>query len=70
MGMKHLGHASKLREDERFCTCCKKPLSGKVRWLELDQRTWKYHDRGDVPTDQSQGWFVFGLTCATNELKK
>lgn len=57
-----------LGASERWCTCCKKPLVGKFAWLELDQRTDTYHDHGDVPIDSSQGWFPFGMTCATNLL--
>jgi hypothetical protein len=47
------------------CTCCERPLKGNVAWLELDQRDDTYHDRGDVPPERSQGWFPFGITCAT-----
>lgn len=54
---------------DRFCTCCEKPLKGKLAWLELDQRTNTYHDLGGVPADNSQGWFPFGMTCAVNLLK-
>jgi len=36
--------------------------------LELDQRTQTYHDLGDVPTNDSQGWFPFGLKCAKRKL--
>lgn len=61
-----IGPASEIDEASRYCTCCKKPLKGKVAWLELDQRTDSYHDRGGVPENQSQGWFPFGMTCARN----
>ena len=60
----NLGLASDLSPSERFCRCCEKALRGKTRWLELDQRTNTYHDLGNVPSEQSQGWFSFGLTCA------
>ena len=60
--------ASELPWDQRFCTCCERRLSGKVAWLELDQRTDTYHDFGDVPDDKSQGWFPFGITCAKTAL--
>jgi hypothetical protein len=63
-----LGKASELPSSQRFCTCCEQPLKGKIAWLELDQRTYHYHDFGDVPVDKSQGWFAFGLTCAKNKL--
>lgn len=53
------------------CTCCGRDLTGHaVRWLELDQRTWTYHDFADVPEAQSQGWFPFGLTCARKLVAK
>jgi len=57
--------AYELTEGERYCTCCKRDLSGhSVRMLELDQRTNTFHDFRDVPEDSSQGWFPFGMTCA------
>lgn len=62
--------AASLDDGERYCTCCKRDLSGgAVRMLELDQRNQTYHDFGDVPADKSQGWFPFGLTCAKNLVK-
>lgn len=64
-----IGPADEIDESGRYCTQCNKPLKGKVAWLEMDQRTWKYHDRGDVPADASQGWFPFGLACAKALLK-
>jgi hypothetical protein len=48
----------------KLCQCCDRPLRGKTIWLELDQRTWTYHDFGGVPADKSQGSFEFGPTCA------
>ena len=59
-----VGPASELPTSDRFCTCCKRPLRGRVAYLELDQRTGAYHDNGGIPPEQSQGWFPFGLTCA------
>jgi hypothetical protein len=53
-----------LSKDNRFCTCCERPLRAKFAWLELDQRDWTYHDFGGVPPEKSQGCFPFGLTCA------
>lgn len=63
--------AYELLETERWCTCCKRDLSGHaLRMLELDQRSGTYHDIGDVPEDRSQGWFPFGLTCARKLVAK
>lgn len=62
--------ASSLKDDQRYCTCCARPLTGRVAWLELDQRTDTYHDFGGVPEAKSQGWFVFGMTCAKTNLRK
>jgi len=56
--------ASKLDASDRFCRCCQRPLKGRFAYLELDQRHWRYHDFGGVPTNKSQGWFPFGMTCA------
>lgn len=64
------GKSSDLHASERYCTCCGKELSAAFRYLELDQRTQTYHDRGDVPADKSQGWFPFGLTCAKKLVKQ
>jgi hypothetical protein len=52
------------------CTCCERILKNKVRMLELDQRDYTYHDRGDVPEEKSQGWFPFGIRCADRMLKE
>jgi hypothetical protein len=65
-----LATAINLSEAQRYCTCCEKPLKGKIAWLELDQRTDTYHDFGGVPDNKSQGWFPFGLTCARNKLRE
>lgn len=56
--------AAELFESDRHCTCCKKRLSRKFAYLELDQRIDAYHDFGAVPAEKSQGWFPFGLGCA------
>ena len=48
-----------------FCTQCGRKLNEcETVWLELDQRTGTYHDFKNVPTEWSQGWFVFGKACA------
>lgn len=65
---KDTAHASTLRVNDRFCTCCGKPLKATFAWLELDQRTWTYHDFGNVPGEKSQGAFPFGLTCAGKKI--
>ncbi len=56
--------------EQRFCTCCERPLKTRVAWLELDQRVNMYHDDGGVPDDKSQGWFPFGLACARAKLRR
>ncbi len=55
-------------QSERYCTCCNRRLTGRLRWLELDQRTNTYHDREDVPPEMSRGWFPFGMSCARKKL--
>lgn len=57
-------NANEMHPSERFCRCCEKPLARRIAWLEFDQRDNTFHDHGDVPTEHSQGWFPFGLTCA------
>jgi hypothetical protein len=51
-----------------YCTCCERTLNDTGWMLELDQRTWTYHDFEGVPADKSQGWFVFGMKCAKAKL--
>jgi hypothetical protein len=52
-----------------FCTCCGKQLTGRIYWLELDQRTQTYCS-GGVPPELSQGGFPFGVTCAMKQMVK
>jgi len=59
-----MGHTNEIDPSSRYCTRCGKAISGRVAWLELDRRDNTYHDREDVPEDQSQGWFPFGVDCA------
>jgi hypothetical protein len=62
--------AAQLDESSRYCTCCGRDLTGHaIRMLELDQRNQTYHDYWDVPEDQSQGCFPFGLACAKKQIK-
>ena len=61
--------AIELTKDQRYCTFSERPLVRKFAWLELDQRVNAYHDFGGVPTDNSQGWFPFGLTAPKPLLK-
>lgn len=62
--------AQSLGRHEHYCTCCERPLEGHaIRMLELDQRTDTYHDFRNVPEDESQGWFPFGLKCAAKKVK-
>jgi hypothetical protein len=63
------GKTSDLPVEERYCTCCKRELSAAYQMLELDQRSQTYHGFCDVPEDQSQGWFPFGLICARKQNK-
>lgn len=52
----------------QYCTCCGAKLTGRIRWLELDQRNGTYHDFGGVPKNKSQGSFPFGVRCAKRKL--
>lgn len=61
-------NATELAEDQRFCTCCERPLKGRIRMLELDQRINGFHGFGGVPEINSQGCFPFGLTCAKKKI--
>jgi hypothetical protein len=54
-----------------FCERCGRELQpDQVIWLEFDQRTHTYHDKGGIPVDKSQGGFPFGKRCAELELLK
>lgn len=65
-------HTKTWTYEESFqCTCCGRRLDKtKMVQLELDQRTWTYHDFGGVPPEKSQGWFPFGKTCAAKKRKE
>ena len=65
-----IAEAAELEADQRFCSCCERPLKARIAWLELDQRNNTYHDFGGVPADKSQGWFPFGITCARKMLAR
>lgn len=53
------------------CECCGRELKpGRSVWLELDQRDNTYHDFRDVPEEFSQGWFVFGNSCANRKRRE
>lgn len=51
-------------DDGERCSRCDRELKSECVMLELDRRDNSYHQRGDVPPDQSQGWFPFGKDCA------
>lgn len=58
---------SEMEKAERYCTCCKMPLRTKAIMLELNHRSGKYAN-GGVPSDQSQGYFPFGPSCAKKKV--
>ena len=52
-------------DDPYTCACCGKVLNtAKAVWLEGSTETSKYYLKDVVPTEHSQGYFAFGLTCA------
>jgi len=52
-------------DDPDTCACCGKVLNtAKAVWLEGSTVTSKYYLKGVVPTEDSQGYFPFGFTCA------
>ena len=52
------------------CTCCGKPLRGRIKWLELNSQTNEWSDPKVTAllADQSQGAFPFGPKCAAQRL--
>lgn len=48
-----------------YCEKCGRELNPKrIVWLELNCMTGLYHREGEVPEEDSQGWFPFGPDCA------
>jgi len=45
------------------CQNCSKLLTGKIVWLELDQRVNEYTE-DKIAKEYSQGAFPFGLSCS------
>jgi len=53
------------------CTSCDRVLKmGHVVWLELSFKTNEYHRDGEVPEDESQGLFPFGVRCARKAVRR
>ena len=51
--------------NDDVCTCCGKKLNQtSAVWLECSFVTNKYYLDNVVPSQDSQGYFPFGLTCA------
>jgi hypothetical protein len=70
MKLKYIAPAASIAPDQRYCTCCNRPITGRFAWLEHDQRDQTYHQREDIPEDKSQGWFPFGFACARAAIAK
>jgi hypothetical protein len=52
-------------DDPYTCACCGKVLNtAKAVWLEQSTSKSKYYLRDLVPSNDSQGYFAFGITCA------
>jgi hypothetical protein len=52
-------------DDPYTCACCGKVLDAtKAVWLEQSVSKSKYYLSNLVPSDDSQGYFAFGRTCA------
>lgn len=51
------------------CTRCGRDVHpARTTWLELNALTLKYYaEPGNVPQNESQGWFPFGPDCAQKE---
>jgi hypothetical protein len=54
-----------------YCEECGRVLEeSKIVWLELNNKTSRYHKPGEVKASESQGCFPFGTDCAENVLKR
>ena len=62
------GFALYVGVDEATAKAAGTTLADLVNALRAKGQVVAYHDRGDVPSDQSQGWFPFGMTCAKRKL--
>jgi hypothetical protein len=60
-----------MTEHKIHCTKCEAELDeSRIVWLELNNWENTYHaNEGEVPQEQSQGWFPFGSDCARRALK-
>ena len=58
-----------MKKQKTYCERCKKALDPeKIKWLELSATDGKYYE--DIPAGhRSQGFFSFGVACATTQLK-
>ena len=53
-----------------YCENCDKELNpNKMVWLELNTETGLFHKLGEVPENESQGCFPFGVACSKAVLK-
>lgn len=70
--MPRIQSVSELPETDRQCACCGKKLkpTGKVQWLELNNKTGYYQELGTVKPEESQGIFPLGLGCARKKLQE
>lgn len=48
---------------EEVCTKCKQKLNRGIDWAELSTKDGKYYWNGTPTSEESQGWFPFGLDC-------
>lgn len=58
-------------EHETRCERCGEKLNpSRTKWLELSWRTNRFHEHeGEIPGEDSQGWFPFGQACARRVLR-
>lgn len=50
--------------DAARCYRCGKPIApGTTVSLELNSHTGLFSSKGDIPANESQGWFEFGPDC-------
>ena len=52
-------------DDPYTCSCCGRVLNtAKAVWLEQSTVTSKFYLKDVVPSEDSQGYFAFGKSCA------
>ena len=58
--------------EPKYCMECERELNpNRIVWLELNMYSGNFHkEEGEIPEEESQGWFPFGSDCAKKLLNE